>query len=70
MSEKCDNCGAVVEQCGRDFRGRKICCPDCMFNPRGCRCRFGEFGVAETYVDPDFPGEFDPKLDDFPEYDE
>ena len=53
--EICDNCGAKVEKCGRDPNGRKICCPHCAFNPLGCRCRFGEFGVAETqdWSDPD-----------------
>ena len=26
-----------------------------MFNPLGCRCKYGEFGVEETYRDPMFP---------------
>jgi len=29
-------------------QGVPRCCPACVFNPLGCRCRFGELGVAET----------------------
>lgn len=53
--ETCDNCGAQVEKCGRMSDGRKICCAHCVFNPLGCRCKYGEYDVAETYEDPDFP---------------
>jgi hypothetical protein len=48
MAETCANCRAVVEKCGRDPEGRPICCAACLFHPLGCRCRFGELGVAET----------------------
>ena len=46
----CDNCGATLpnDQGGRDQRGAWICCPHCMFNPLGCRCQYGEYGVEET----------------------
>lgn len=48
MKHKCDNCGALVESIGTTTDGRKICCVECAFNPLGCRCKFGEYGVAET----------------------
>lgn len=35
--------------------GRRICCAHCVFNPLGCRCKYGEWNVAETYQDPEFP---------------
>jgi len=48
--KECQNCHAQVPegQGGRDAEGRFICCIHCVFNPLGCRCEFGEFGVAET----------------------
>ena len=44
--EKCANCGAPAT--GRDSSGRPICCAHCVFNPLGCRCKWGEPVVAET----------------------
>lgn len=35
--------------------GRKLCCAHCVFNPLGCRCKYGDFNVAETYQDPEYP---------------
>lgn len=61
--EICSNCGAEVEKCGRGPRGEKICCAACLFDPMGCRCKYGEYGVVETYRDPMFP-EFGPFDDD------
>ena len=56
MSEPCANCGAVVPNPGRDCDGRVICCPACLFNPLGCRCEWGDYGVAETrdWTPPDY----------------
>lgn len=51
----CSNCKADVPNPGRGPRGEIICCPHCVFNPLGCRCQYGEFGVAETFEDPDIP---------------
>ena len=48
MSGPCANCGAVVPNPGKDAEGRTICCIHCVFNPLGCRCEYGEIGVAET----------------------
>lgn len=47
----CDNCGAKLNALwpgGRDWEKRRICCADCMFHPMGCRCKYGEFGEAES----------------------
>jgi ribosomal protein S26 len=57
MNKRCDNCGAEipVEKMGKDSQGRNICCAACIFDPMGCRCKYGEYGVVETYSDPDFP---------------
>lgn len=46
---RCDNCGAMVpaSRMGTDPRERRVCCIHCVFNPEGCRCRFGEYGVAQ-----------------------
>lgn len=65
---ECYNCRAKVPEGhgGTDPHGRFVCCPACVFNPLGCRCQHGEFGVAETYEDPDFP-QFDASPDE--EYD-
>lgn len=46
--ERCDNCGALVEKCGTASDGKNYCCIHCCFNPLGCRCQYGEYGVAET----------------------
>lgn len=48
--ERCELCGALVPKCGtmNDDAKTKVCCPECAFNPLGCRCKFGEYGVAET----------------------
>lgn len=43
----CSNCGVQMEKMGQDQSGLPICCAHCVFNPLGCRCRFGEFGVAQ-----------------------
>jgi len=43
----CDNCGAPASG-ERAADGRIYCCPACLFNPLGCRCKFGEPGIAET----------------------
>lgn len=68
----CDNCQAKVPdgQGGLDRNGRFICCPHCVFNPLGCRCQYGEYGVAETFEDPDFPmfDEEDPAEWDWSDY--
>lgn len=48
----CANCGAP-NATGLAADGRVICCPACVFNPLGCRCRFGEPGVAETVPYPE-----------------
>lgn len=52
----CENCGAKVPAAmGGWLNGTKfVCCPVCVFHPTGCRCRFGEFAMQETYLDPDF----------------
>jgi hypothetical protein len=62
--EICYNCGATVEKCGRDAEGRPICCIYCAFNPLGCRCKYGEFGVAQDYASYD-PGDEDYEEDDW-----
>jgi hypothetical protein len=50
----CANCRADLPlgQGGR-VGGRWICCAHCLFHPLGCRCRYGELGIAETFLDPD-----------------
>lgn len=58
---RCDNCGATCsdEFSGRDIYGQHICCPDCIFNPLGCRCIVGDYGQPETemfdWEDPSWP---------------
>lgn len=49
----CDNCGALfyAERPVHDPHGRTICCAHCVFNPLGCRCKYGEFNVAEDWWD-------------------
>lgn len=48
---QCYNCEATITGVGgQDSKGRWVCCPHCVFNPLGCRCRFGEHGVPETYL--------------------
>lgn len=64
----CENCGATGENFGKDTRGKVICCPACLFNPLGCRCKYGEYGVSETYTpydDPDY--DFEDEEDCCPE---
>lgn len=67
----CANCKAKLpdDKGGIGPNRRVICCAHCMFNPLGCRCKYGEFDVAETYRDPMFP-EFgdDDDYDDDEEY--
>jgi len=48
---KCSNCGAVSPLSGRCSDGQVYCCVHCCFNPLGCRCKYGEFGVEETRQD-------------------
>lgn len=40
----CRNCGAPATD--SDSLG-PICCAHCSANPLGCRCQYGEIGVAE-----------------------
>jgi hypothetical protein len=47
VMEICSNCNAEVPKCGRDSFGNNVCCPHCIFNPLGCRCKHGEYGVPE-----------------------
>lgn len=49
----CSNCKTEVPEGkgGKGPTGEFFCCASCLFNPLGCRCKYGEFGVAETYVD-------------------
>lgn len=47
----CANCGAQGRDFGTDYKGRVICCPHCVFNPCGCRCKRGEYGVPEEDCD-------------------
>ncbi len=71
MSE-CYNCHAKVPegQGGVDPAGRFVCCPPCVFDPLGCRCKYGEFGVSETAdlpfddYDPDDEAEYEDVEDD------
>lgn len=58
----CHNCKAECPTCGTDPHGKPICCAGCLFNTLGCRCKYGEFGVLETFV-PDFD-EDDPDFED------
>lgn len=53
-SVKCSNCGATLprEKAGTGPRGEIMCCAGCLFNPLGCRCKYGELGVLETFVPP------------------
>lgn len=48
----CSNCKAEVPdgKGGRGSRGEFICCEHCYFNPLGCRCKYGEFGIPETGI--------------------
>ena len=52
---RCSNCSADVPENkgGINGLGEYVCCAHCCFNPLGCRCKYGEYEVAETYVDPD-----------------
>lgn len=65
--EACYNCGAKVEKCGRDMEGRPVCCPHCIFNPNGCRCKYGEFNTPQDYApyDPADDEEFETDYADF-----
>lgn len=49
-----------------------VCCAHCVMNPLGCRCKFGELGVAETepydpveYYQPDTCPYCGKELEDF-----
>jgi hypothetical protein len=57
----CPRCTAEVPHLGRLSTGELCCCAACIFNPLGCRCWCGEWGVAE---DMQFEGE------EFDEYDD
>lgn len=53
---RCQNCHAeYLTVATYDPRVGNICCAHCMFNPLGCRCKYGEFGVEETYQDDFYP---------------
>lgn len=43
----CPRCDAIVKRIYTDTGGIEACCVHCAWNPDGCRCRFGEFGVAD-----------------------
>jgi hypothetical protein len=45
---RCPRCEAIVSRLGKDSLGNEFCCVHCAFSPDGCRCRFGEFGKAES----------------------
>jgi hypothetical protein len=56
----CENCRANVPKLVESADGRKLCCVHCLFNPLGCRCKFGDLGVVEDYVhfeEEDYPEE-------------
>lgn len=57
----CANCKAEVPKVGTDPHGNPICCAACLFNPLGCRCKYGELGVLETqqYFSDDDDDDFD-----------
>jgi len=40
-------CGAAATVVASD--GEAYCCAHCLLNPLGCRCKFGQLGVAETH---------------------
>lgn len=65
---RCSLCGAEGPHFGTGPNGETICCAACLFNPLGCRCKYGEYGVAETHDHPDFPM-FDTTDDDPAHYD-
>lgn len=46
----CTNCRAkfLAEEGPRDALGHRICCAHCIWNPTGCRCKYGEFNQPET----------------------
>lgn len=45
---RCENCGADVPKLFKSSEGTNLCCPHCIWNHLGCRCQYGEIGVAET----------------------
>jgi hypothetical protein len=47
---RCENCNAEVPKLSECSDGRKVCCIHCLFNPFGCRCAYGEFGVEQTQL--------------------
>lgn len=57
---RCLRCDALVKRLYTDSAGViEACCIECAWNPNGCRCRFGEFGVADTGFYACFPDEDD-----------
>jgi DNA-directed RNA polymerase subunit RPC12/RpoP len=48
---RCQNCGArfLAEEPPRDPNGRTVCCAACVFDPAGCRCFAGEWGVTNDH---------------------
>lgn len=50
----CENCRASVPRLRETSDGKRVCCPACVYNPLGCRCKYGQLGVAEwrDYSDP------------------
>lgn len=59
----CENCKADVPKIYEGSDGRKYCCSACLFYPLGCRCKFGELGIAQD----DFPYD-DDDIDDDNDY--
>jgi len=50
-SQICQNCGAKCkDEFVGEMDGKIICCVHCAFNPLGCRCKYGEYGVAEEFI--------------------
>jgi hypothetical protein len=46
---QCPRCDAIVKRVYTDSAGViTACCIECAWNPNGCRCRFGEFGVPDS----------------------
>lgn len=48
--EDCVNCPGV-KATARLSNTMPYCCIACAFHPLGCRCRFGELGMEETWWD-------------------
>lgn len=66
---KCENCGAEVPRLGKCSDGRAICCVACVFNPHGCQCKLGNYGVPDAPRFDCDEGEAD-EIDDLDEWEE